>query len=110
MNDLAREKAKARWDAWVAKDGVRERIKVTKRRAYEKAAARVATLKAKPCMDCGGMFPPECMDFDHRDPASKTLTGVQFYVNSEKVAAEIAKCDLVCANCHRTRTKRRRRG
>ena len=63
--------------------------------------------KAKPCMDCGGTFPPECMDFDHRDPATKLFNvsgGAVTGRSLESVQAEVAKCDLVCANCHRIRT------
>ena len=67
----------------------------------------VDNLKRVPCMDCDGSFPPACMDFDHRDPASK-VDGVTRMVNAnlslDRILAEIAKCDLVCANCHRIRT------
>jgi hypothetical protein len=66
--------------------------------------------KSKPCMDCGGLFPPECMDFDHR-PEEKKSFGISSFVarggSLDLVALEIAKCDLVCANCHRVRTRRR---
>lgn len=47
------------------------------------------------------------MDFDHRDPALKTAS-VSYIArnthNLDVVQAEIDKCDLVCANCHRIRT------
>jgi hypothetical protein len=67
-------------------------------------------LKEGPCVDCGQSFPgrPEVMDFDHKDDGTK-----HFNVSSsrwkryEEIEAEIAKCELVCANCHRTRTKTR---
>lgn len=65
--------------------------------------------KAKPCQDCGHRFPPECMDFDHRDPATKTRAVAAMIGAGQKQAtieAEIAKCDLICANCHRIRTAR----
>lgn len=63
------------------------------------------TLKTNSCMDCGGKFPPECMHFDH-------VRGIKtFGISSskgrskEKILAEIAKCDLICANCHAIRHK-----
>lgn len=73
-----------------------------------KRRAMLDELKNKPCMDCGGTFPPECMDFDHREGEVKLLRiGSQLRRKWESVLAEIAKCDLVCANCHRIRTKNR---
>jgi hypothetical protein len=53
------------------------------------------------------------MDFDHR-PGEKKLfamgsAGVQVRVSLEGLLAEIAKCDVVCANCHRIRTYHRGR-
>jgi hypothetical protein len=48
------------------------------------------------------------MDFDHRDGATKL-----FELNAvarktvKDILSEIAKCDVVCANCHRKRTHRR---
>lgn len=80
--------------------------------APRKAAIRewVRTLKAAPCTDCGQTFPPECMDFDHRDGRTK-LRGVGILAGAGSsrrlISTEIAKCDLVCANCHRIRTQRR---
>jgi hypothetical protein len=62
-------------------------------------------LKAVPCADCGGEFPAVCMDFDHRDPSTKSFTiSANKTVSWEKLLAEIAKCDVVCANCHRLRS------
>jgi len=61
-------------------------------------------------MDCGGRFPPECMDFDHvRGDKDFNVSHVAKAVkNFDLLRAEIAKCDLVCANCHRIRTRSRR--
>ena len=65
--------------------------------------------KSKPCMDCGGIFDPICMDFDHR-PGSVKVTAVASMLNRNVslVLKEIAKCDVVCSNCHRLRTYRLR--
>ena len=85
---------------------------VALRQARERARrglAFVSQLKAQPCADCGGTFPPECMDFDHRPGVMKVdRVGHMHTRTLDKVLAEIAKCDLVCANCHRIRTKTRR--
>jgi hypothetical protein len=66
-----------------------------------------------PCMDCGGVFPWCSMDFDHRPGVCKEfpLGRVSYRKAAPKLIArvekEIAKCDLVCANCHRVRTRDR---
>lgn len=66
-------------------------------------------LKDAPCTDCGRKFPHECMDFDH--VRGRKLFEVNFtaykWRGTKKLEREIAKCELVCANCHRTRTKNR---
>jgi hypothetical protein len=71
--------------------------------------AEVTVLKSAPCTDCGNCFPPECMDFDHvgDDKLGNVGTMTTNGNSRASVMAEIAKCELVCANCHRTRTKNR---
>lgn len=82
-----------------AKVNTEQRRKV---REFVKAA------KDAPCADCGQRFPYVCMDFDHLDPGTKVME-VSRMTNLpiEQVKAEIAKCELVCANCHRIRTATR---
>jgi hypothetical protein len=50
------------------------------------------------------------MDFDHVSGKKENNVGtmVAHGWNRDRVLAEIAKCDLVCANCHRIRTKKRK--
>ena len=63
--------------------------------------------KAKPCTDCGECFPPVAMDFDHvHGEKVKEISGMWSW-SFDKVLIELNKCELVCANCHRTRTKHR---
>ncbi len=71
-------------------------------------AQEINALKNKPCMDCHNSFPPECMDFDHRPGTIKfrKINTLSRYSRS-RLFNEITKCDLVCANCHRIRTKSR---
>ena len=64
-------------------------------------------LKDGPCTDCGGRFPPECMDWDHLRDKKFDLANANTR-SPASILAEIAKCELVCANCHRIRTKGRR--
>ncbi len=61
--------------------------------------------KSVPCADCGVRYPPYVMDFDHRNPAEKLGNiGCGRKWGEPRLRAEIAKCDVVCANCHRERT------
>jgi len=61
------------------------------------------------CADCGYRRHPEALQFDHRDPASKTFVVSRMIGRSWKlILAEIEKCDVVCANCHAIRTARNR--
>ena len=63
--------------------------------------------KTVPCHDCGRAFPYFVMDLDHRDPSNKSFgmgESSAFSMSESRLRAEIAKCDPVCANCHRFRT------
>lgn len=53
-----------------------------------------------PCVDCGESD-PLVLDFDHRDGATKKFNVHARQVSLEILMAEIAKCDVRCANCHR---------
>jgi hypothetical protein len=83
-----------------------------KQREFQRLAARSRTervrkLKDVPCADCGGRFPPECMDFDHTENNKSFNIAPNRNVSWDRVLTEIAKCDIICANCHRIRTTRR---
>lgn len=81
-------------------------------RAYRADKLRKFTLLklGRPCYDCGGVFSPECMDWDHL-PGKEKLFCIGKNLQNRSVEAvfeEISKCQLVCSNCHRTRTIKRR--
>ena len=63
----------------------------------------IESAKAVPCADCGQRYPHYVMDFDHRDPTIKVMN-VGETRSKAKTLEEIAKCDVVCSNCHRERT------
>jgi hypothetical protein len=70
----------------------------------------VREAKDVPCADCGQSYPYYVMDFDHvrGTKAFNLATAVRKASgNFKKLFDEIAKCDVVCANCHRERTHQR---
>ena len=80
-------------------------------RTYARHRELIRQAKSRPCADCGVQYPYYVMDFDHRVGEAKT-----FELNSvarktvREITREIEKCDVVCSNCHRERTHRRRVG
>lgn len=89
----------------------------TARRARQRAriaAARTWMNSLKrdiPCTDCRETFPPYVMHWDHL-PGYTKVDEIGSMVGSfrrEAILAEIAKCELVCANCHVMRTVARAR-
>lgn len=64
-------------------------------------------LKSKPCTDCGNFYHPVAMQFDHIPERGKKLFEVNMGASNRgqaSILAELAKCELVCANCHAVRT------
>jgi hypothetical protein len=62
-----------------------------------------------PCVDCGETD-LRCLDFDHRDAATKEGNVGKMLGDAlswAKVLTEIEKCDVRCANCHRRVTSER---
>ncbi len=62
-----------------------------------------------PSADCGIQYPYYVMDFDHREGETKVINlASASRMTRPKILEEIAKCDVVCSNCHRERTHRRK--
>ena len=62
------------------------------------------------CADCGYNANPVALDFDHLPGTVKNFRIASMAAGNkwELIEAEIAKCEVVCANCHRIRTADRR--
>lgn len=76
---------------------------------YEGRKALLRRLKSEPCTDCGNSYPYYVMEYDHvRGQKKFNLSNHKaIAMTKEQFLEEIAKCDLVCANCHRYRTHAR---
>lgn len=87
------------------KNGRKAYMKHYLKAAIQRNKAFVRSLKDVPCADCGGRFPYFVMDFDHlTDKKFAIARRVNTATSLECLKAEIAKCQVVCANCHRIRT------
>jgi hypothetical protein len=74
--------------------------------AAERAAYLVEFFRERPCADCGETD-SLVLEFDHvEDKRFNISKGLRDH-NWQVVLDEIAKCEVVCANCHRRRTARR---
>ena len=78
-------------------------------------SARVWMVSLKgdhPCTDCREVFPPWVMHWDHL-PGHRKVGEISSMVGRrprEAVLDELAKCELVCSNCHAVRTRERALG
>jgi hypothetical protein len=85
----------------------RERRALQKKRQLQDFIRWYRTLKdGKPCTDCGGVFHHAAMQWDHLPGSEKleNLGNLRGKRSRRLVLEEIAKCELVCANCHAIRT------
>lgn len=85
-----------------------ERRKYDRKRNHRRDTL-VNFYKANHCVDCGEAN-PVCLEFDHvkeKGEKSFNIGGLSGNVSLKKVIAEIAKCEVRCANCHRKMTAAR---
>ena len=79
----------------------RQRARVNALRAW-----MVSLKDGVPCTDCGELFPPWVMHWDHLPGHEKIDAVSEMVINRSRtlVLDELKKCELVCANCHVMRT------
>ena len=98
------------WREYYSKDKKGHQQRAKRRTATVRALVRAA--KDRPCADCGQCFPFYVMQFDHREGEERLfcIGRMSNYrtVSKARLVAEIAKCDVVCANCHSERTYQRK--
>lgn len=61
------------------------------------------------CSDCGYLGHGAALDFDHVRGDKLFDLSKAVGRSRDNIEAEVAKCDIVCANCHRIRTYERSR-
>jgi hypothetical protein len=97
----------------------KEHYAANRQRYIDQAAARKRALalerthyllryfKDHPCRDCGETD-AVVLEFDHLGGKAFNIGQALPYRNWQAILDEIEKCEVVCANCHRRRTARRR--
>lgn len=111
LMSVCRECAKAYHDEWRKTPRVAERRRERVAKIRARNAKIINEFRSVPCTDCGKTFPPYCMDFDHVRGTKRgdvTELGMRDACSVEVLKAEIAKCEVVDAICHRIRTHTRK--
>jgi len=83
------------------------KAKRSNKKAREWLRAKLQELKAIPCADCGIQYPTWVMQFDHVRGVKSFEVANARNMNLDLLLAEVAKCEIVCANCHAQRTYQR---
>lgn len=85
------------------KEANTKRAAASNKRIVEERRKTFLSLKhGKGCLKCGESH-PACLDYHHLDPTTKKFQiGMGWRSRPwEDVLSEIAKCELLCSNCHR---------
>jgi DNA-binding MarR family transcriptional regulator len=93
--------------------GVKEKAANRRKQDRHKITNYIRLAKTgKVCVDCKEDYPPWILEFDHLPGTDKLFTIGQHNISRDKsledVKAEIKKCEIVCANCHKNRTYSRK--
>lgn len=103
MRDYLRkhpEQNRAKVKAW--REANPERRREIDRRRWLERIEKIDALKLeRGCAHCGYQEHPAALVFHHRDPSEKEYPVAQLVSRAwDVVEAEIAKCDVLCSNCH----------
>jgi hypothetical protein len=93
--DLEYHKQKSREHYQKYKQKYNERNQLQK----QKTRDIIEEAKSSGCIKCGEKE-QSCLDFHHLGEKDKTVSSM-LGMNEERVRAEISKCVILCANCHR---------
>lgn len=103
----ATEKQKAYSKQWYLAN--KNKHRETQRKHREELRQLIRAAKSKLCSDCRTQYPWYVMQFDHLPQHNKICAvGRVQSLGLTRIEQEIAKCEVVCANCHMERTHRRK--
>ena len=98
-----REQNRQYQNNWYAtENGKQKRYEANKRWRLKKQTEYKKIKSTLKCNRCGENH-IACLEFHHLDPSQKEgNVGSKFRnVSTKKLLEEIAKCEVLCANCHR---------
>jgi len=85
------------------------RTESVKRQRNQRVEYAVILRGTTPCYDCGVQYPYFMMEFDHvRGDKVANVMLIASNGSWKTMLLEIAKCEIVCSNCHSARTHYRR--
>lgn len=85
-----------------------EQARVSKQKLrLERPTYLMEFFESHSCVDCGERD-PVVLEFDHLPEKSFAIGQALTRKRWQTILKEIEKCEVVCANCHRRRTARRK--
>jgi hypothetical protein len=77
----------------------KETYQANQKARRDRTRSIIAEAKRNGCVKCSEMN-VVCLDFHHLGGKDQTVSSM-LAMNDDRVRAEIAKCVVLCANCHR---------
>jgi transposase len=92
--------------AYYLGDGQREKTRKRTRDLRNKVVKYIQEYKqGQLCTDCRENYPYWVLEFDHLGDKSFNVSHFRSVTTDlEKIKEEVAKCEVVCSNCHKNRT------
>jgi len=95
-----KEKCAIKAKEWRAKN--KEYVIQKQREDKRKRKLEAISYLGGKCFICGGEFHPAVYEFHHLDPTTKDRDpSKMLQLSWKRLSAELDKCKLLCANCHR---------
>lgn len=107
---VSREVKNRAWTKWYRANKSKHHASVRKNERKRRAEGRkwLNDLKvSRGCKRCQYRQHPAALDFHHRDGEKKEFSLAEAFnggYGMARILAEIEKCDVLCANCHRIDT------
>jgi hypothetical protein len=101
MTNDERQKNKDACRDWYRRNRARKALMAIRRK--QDIARYLDECKSSGCRRCGERD-VRCLVFHHRDPKTKVFDLARGYcgqIGMDAIRKEVAKCDVLCANCHR---------